>query len=108
MIRESKTIHQFCSNFIHFHSHSLNIRFVESPAVEGAILSHLSGSCSRKGEVDLVFHWLVPSTSTDYEPCYYDHTYDELDFNWVVPSGSEAAYVLDESMTYDESGVNMS
>ena len=76
--------------------------------MEGAILSHLSGSCSRKGEVDLVFHWLVPSTSTDYEPCYYDPTYEELDFNWVVPSGSEAAYVLDESMTYDGSGVNMS
>ena len=47
--------------------------------MEGAILSHLSGS-TKKGDVHLAFHWVVPSSSTTDEPIYYDPTYDELDY----------------------------
>merc|ERR1719391_58376 len=64
-------------------------RFVESPPVEGAILSHLSGS-TRKGDVHLTFHWVVPSTSTTDEPIYYDPTYDDLDYDKVEPSSTDS------------------
>ena len=42
--------------------------------MEGAILSHLSGS-TTKGDVHLAFHWVVPATDKndsdpDYDPMY--------------------------------------
>merc|ERR1719391_192690 len=64
-------------------------RFVESPAVEGAILSHLSGS-TRKGDVHLAFHWLVPSTSATDEPCCNDPDYDNFDYEKVEPISSDS------------------
>ena len=64
-------------------------RSVESPPVEGAMLSHLSGS-TRKGDVHLAFHWVVPSRSETDETIYYDPTYDEMLYekNEPVPTGS--------------------
>ena len=44
-------------------------RYVESPHVEGAILSHLSGS-TTKGDVHLAFHWVVPATDDDDSRVY--------------------------------------
>jgi len=66
-------------------------RFVESPAVEGAILSHLSGS-TRKGDVHLAFHWVVLATD---ETIYHDPTYDEMLYakNEPVPTESNAGSV---------------
>ena len=60
--------------------------------MEGAILSHLSGN-SRKGDVHLAFHWVVPASSTTDEPIYYDPTYDELDYEKVEPTDSRADLV---------------
>ena len=39
--------------------------------MEGAVLSHLSG-CTKKGDVQLAFHWVVPSTQFD------ESTYDNM------------------------------
>ena len=47
-----------------FSNDHISPRFVESPAVEGAVLSHLSG-CTKKGDVQLAFHWVVPSNQFD-------------------------------------------
>ena len=57
--------------------------------MEGAILSHLSGS-TGKGDVHLAFHWVVPATSATDETIYYDPTYDEMLYekNEPVPTGS--------------------
>ena len=52
-------------------------RFVESPAVEGVVLSHLSG-CTKKGDVQLAFHWVVPSNQFD-ESEYDDVTIPDSD-----------------------------
>ena len=37
--------------------------------MEGAILSHLSGS-TTKGDVHLAFHWVVPGTDDDDSRVY--------------------------------------
>ena len=59
---------------------------MESPAVEGAILSHLSGS-TTKGDVHLAFHWVVPSGST----AATDETiYNEVEYAEVEPTDSRA------------------
>ena len=42
--------------------------------MEGAVLSHLSG-CTKKGDVQLAFHWVVPSNQFDESD--YD-TYDSV------------------------------
>ena len=42
----------------------------------GAVLSHLSG-CTKKGDVQLAFHWVVPSTQFDESDYVYD-TYDSV------------------------------
>ena len=57
--------------------------------MEGAILSHLSGS-TRKGDVHLAFHWLVPSTSATDEPCCNDPDYDNFDYEKVEPISSDS------------------
>merc|ERR1711962_914913 len=44
-------------------------RYVESPPVEGAILSHLSGS-TTKGDVHIAFHWIVPATDKNDSGIY--------------------------------------
>ena len=56
--------------------------------MEGAILSHLSGS-TRKGDVHLAFHWVVLATD---ETIYHDPTYDEMLYakNEPVPTESNA------------------
>ena len=60
-------------------------RYVESPPVGGAILSHLSGS-TTKGDVHLAFHWVVSATDDD-ESCACSDDYDELeDPEYVDPS----------------------
>ena len=59
-------------------------RYVESPPVKGAILSHLSGS-TTKGDVHLAFHWVVPAT--DHDSGIYDvMQYEEEDPEYVDPS----------------------
>ena len=59
-------------------------RYVESPPVGGAILSHLSGS-TTKGDVHLAFHWVVPAT--DHDSGIYDvMQYEEEDPEYVDPS----------------------
>ena len=60
---------------------------MESPAVGGAILSHLSGS-TRKGDVHLAFHWVVPSSSTSDEDTYFDPTYDEFVYERDEPAST--------------------
>ena len=62
---------------------------MESPAVEGAILSHLSGS-TRKGDVFLAFHWVVPSRSATDETIYYDPTYDEMLYEKNEPNSTQS------------------
>ena len=51
-----------------FSNDHISPRFVESPAVPGAVLSHLSG-CTKKGDVQLAFHCVVPSTHFDESTC---------------------------------------
>ena len=54
--------------------------------MEGAILSHLSGS-TTKGDVHLAFHWVVPATDDDDSRACSDDDYDELeDPEYVDPS----------------------
>ena len=78
-------------------------RSVESPPVEGAILSHLSGS-TRKGDVHLAFHWVVPSRSATDETIYYDPTYDEMLYekNEPVPTESNVDPVETRNVDDDQ------
>ena len=68
--------------------------------MEGAILSHLSGS-TRKGDVHLAFHWVVPATSATDETIYYDPTYDELDYEKVEPASPDQRADPVETMNAD-------
>ena len=52
--------------------------------MEGATLSHLSGS-TGKGDVHLAFHWVVSSGSTTDETIY-----DEFDYAECEPIDSRA------------------
>ena len=45
--------------------------------MEGAILSHLSGS-TTKGDVHLAFHWVVPATTDDDDSCPCSDDYDDV------------------------------
>ena len=56
--------------------------------MEGAILSHLSGS-TTKGDVHLAFHWVVHATDYDDDSwdCDCAHVYHEMeDLDYVDPS----------------------
>ena len=56
-----------------FSNDHISPRFVESPFVPGAVLSHLSG-CTKKGDVQLAFHWVVPSNQ--FDESNYDNVSD--------------------------------
>ena len=69
--------------------------------MEGAILSHLSGS-TGKGDVHLAFHWVVPSGSTTAT----DETdYDQVEYEEVEPTDSKADLVEPTSPDNDQTDV---
>ena len=61
--------------------------------MEGAILSHLSGS-TTKGDVHLTFHWVVPDTDKNDSSIYDVMQYEEEEHDCI------GAYEEDEDDYY--------
>ena len=61
--------------------------------MEGAILSHLSGS-TTKGDVHLAFHWIVPATDKNDSGIYDVMQYEDEEHDCIGAYEEEETYYV--------------